>query len=472
MTQAARAGLAGRLFWPVALITAALMVWGIWRPYSFWVDEIFSVVAAGETPPDMFAHWILIDVHPPLYQLLLNAWVHAFGSSELAARSLSLLPGLAVVALAILLRRRRPELSGFCLFLLAMPWLVYNAQETRSYIYLYLLALTALYGLMSARRSLFLASLVLMSWLHYFGLFLALSLLFVQVVSAWRIRRGDLLAGLLMLTWLPLHLTFGNLLHNASGGFWIQVAGPGETLANLFSALSPACQLAWRVSHQIAWAYALVLLLWLGYFPWRHWRGHAVDRLDLQLSWSLLLFIGGIMVIDQFVPMSTQRNFLIAMPLMAWLLWRIARERLAGWRWSAFLLLWLVAQLGTAAALMQHKQSAVENYRGATQAVLALTAMGERGWYLDTCEIDRVYNSDAINNFYVDQLGGAGVHLRRLCTHDLPALPPGQVVLACHQMSFEALRALMPAGYAAHAMDAKGLCAVLAPAGVTLPPAR
>lgn len=456
-------GLAERLFWPVLAATALLVVWGVWSPYSFWVDEIFSVVAAGEPVGRMFSHWILFDVHPPVYQLLLNGWVHVFGQSELAVRSLSVLAALAVMALTVWLRTARRELTGFCLLLLAMPWFIYNAQEARSYIDLYLLALLALAGLLTGHRLLFLASLVLMSWTHYFGLFMAMSLLFVQVIMVWRIDWRDVITALCMLAWMPFHLAFGNLFDNASGGFWIQVGGPGETLANFFSALSPAFQQAWRVSHQVAWGYALILLAWLGYFPWRQWRGQIVARLDLQLSWTLLLFVTGIVVVDLVVPMSTQRNFLIAMPFMVFLLYRIVCDALPARLWPLFLGFWLMAQLGSAWVLMQHKQSSVENYRKTTQAVMALMDQGYQGRYLDSCEFDRRYNSDAINNFYLKRMDASGRELQRLCVGELGALQGRVAVLACHQMPLADLAARLPASFQAEAMDAKGLCTLIAP---------
>ncbi len=455
--------LSDRLFWPVLLLTFGLTVWGVWQPYSFWVDEIFSVVAAGEPVSRMFSHWILFDVHPPVYQLLLNGWVHVFGQSEPAVRSLSVLAALAVMVLAVWLRQVRRELTGFCLLLLAMPWFIYNAQEARSYIVLYLLALLALAGLLTGRRLLFLAGLVLMSWTHYFGLFMALSLLFVQVVMAWRVDWRDVITALGMLLWIPFHLALGNLFDNASGGFWIQVSGPGETLANLFSALSPAFQQAWRVSHQVAWGYALILLVWLGYFPWRQWRGHVVSLLDLQLSWTLLLFVAGIAVVDLVVPMSTQRNFLIAMPFLAFLLYRVICDALPVRVWPLFLGFWLMVQLGSAWALMQHKQSPVENYRKTTQAIMTLMNQGYQGRYLDSCQFDRRYNSDAINNFYLRRMDAGGRRLQRLCVSELAGLQGRVAVLSCHQMPLADLAARLPSGFQAEPMDAKGLCALVAP---------
>lgn len=454
---------ADRLLWPVSAAVALLVVWGIWTPYSFWLDEIFSVVAASESIADMFTRWVLIDVHPPLYQLLLNVWLQVFGADEPGARSLSLLSALLVVLGGLHLARRRRDLTGYVLMLLVMPWFCYNAQEARSYLLVYLFAFTALSGQLLGRHGLFLASLVLMAWTHYFGLFLAMSLLFVHMLLNWRWRRGEWLTALLMLSWLPVHLSWGSLLENADGGFWIQVSGPGETIANLFSAISPAFQQAWRLVPGVAWLYALLLVGWLGYFPWRQWRQGDVDKLDLQLSLSMALFVAGIIVVDQIVPMSTQRNFLVAMPAMIFLLYRSIRQ-LAGERgWTFLLCAWLLVQLAAGVVLMQHRQGEIENYRRTTLAAIAALDAGARGYYLDACADDRVYHSDALNNYYMRRLDHQGRSLQRLCRRDLSTLSGPVVVLACHQMPFPDLVARLPGRFSARAMDDKGLCALILP---------
>lgn len=452
-----------RLLWPLVLLVVMLAVWGVWQPYSLWLDEIFSVVAASESVADMFMRWILIDVHPPLYQLMLNAWVHALGAGEFAVRSLSTLSALLVVVLAVRLSRQRRDLTGYVLMLLVMPWFFYNAQEARSYILVYLFATLALYGQLVGRHGLFLAGLVLMSWTHYFGLFLAMALLFVHVVMAWRLTAAEVLTAVLMLSWLPVHMSQGTLLDNAGGGFWIQVSGPGETIANLFSAISPGFLQLWRLHGEVSWLYALVLMSWLGYFPWRQWRRGDVDRMDLQLSWSLLLFVSGIVVVDHIVSMSTSRNFLVAMPAMIFLLYRVARQTLGASSWSLVLCGWLLVQVVSGVVLMQHKHSEIENYRKATAAVLSAMDTGARGYYLDTCAAGHLYNSDAMNNYYMARFDVRGRRLEHLCQSALPALAGDVVVMACHQMPMTALAAMLPAGFHAVPMDAKGLCSVILP---------
>lgn len=450
-----------RLLLPLALMVIALSAWGVWHPYSYWIDEIFSVAAAQESLPDMLSRWILGDVHPPLYQFALNAWVSLFGSTEAATRSLSLAGAVAAVALTLDLVRRRPELAGFGLLVLVLPWTAYNAQEVRSYVFLYLFALLALRATLLGHERSFCVALVLLAWTHYFGLFLGLSLLFARVVMQRRMSGQELLAALGMLLWLPLHLSFGRLFNHASGGFWIVVDGPEETVANLFSAISPGFEQVARLLPSLSWLYVILLLPVLGYFPWRALRGHVVDALDLQLALALATFVVGIVVVDVFVPMSTKRNFIAVMPLLTFMLFRIGSDLLSRRLLAAAIGLWLGVQLSSAAILMVHKHSEVENYRRATQTMIGLLDRGYTGYYLEACNSGSVYNNAVINNFYLRAFDTKGRQLQALCLDTLPRDSRQVAVLACHQRPFDALVKALPPGYRASPMDAKGLCAVI-----------
>ncbi len=450
-----------RLLLPLALVVALLSAWGIWRPYSYWVDEIFSVAAARESVHDMFSRWILGDVHPPLYQLLLNGWVALFGTSEAATRSLSLAGALAAVALTVNLARRRPDMAGFAVMLLVLPWVAYNAQEVRSYVFIYLLALFALQATLLERERSFLVALVLLAWTHYFGLFLGLSLLFARVVMRRRLSLAECLTAFAMLLWMPIHMAFGRLLKHAAGGFWIVVDGPDDSIANLFSTISPGFEQAARLWPLLSWGYMLLLLPVLGYFPWRRLRGHAVSALDLQLTLALATFVVGIVVVDLVVPMSTPRNFIVVLPLLTWVLFRIGSDALPGRLMTAAMLVWLLVQLASGAILVRHKHSEVENYRRATQEMVRLLDQGYAGYFLEPCHSIGVYNNAAINNFYLQALDGRGRKLQAVCLDTLPHDPARVAIMACHQMPFDRLTQVLPAGYHAYPMDAKGLCAVI-----------
>ena len=102
---------------------------------SFWYDEGTSVVLAGRDLPTI-ARDAAADIHPPLYYFLLHYWTAAFGMSEVAARSLSVVLGVLLVGVTWLLGRRLLGVwTALAAALLAAvsPVAVYYAQETRMY---------------------------------------------------------------------------------------------------------------------------------------------------------------------------------------------------------------------------------------------------------------------------------------------------------------------------------------------------
>ena len=118
----------------VIVIAAALRVAGIDR-LALWWDEGWSIYFAGLPVAEMFEATSL-DIHPPLYYLLLRWWAEVLGYSAAAARALSVLAGLGVVALGWALARRllggRTAVLAALLLALA-PAHVFHSQEARMY---------------------------------------------------------------------------------------------------------------------------------------------------------------------------------------------------------------------------------------------------------------------------------------------------------------------------------------------------
>ncbi len=118
---------------------------------SFWSDEGNSIAQAMRSLPEIWTHAAL-DIHPPLYYMLLHAWTRAFGTSEFAIRSLSAVAGVAVVLLVWLLARRLwGSATARAAGVLAAfhPALVYYAQEARMYIFVVLWATLAAYAFLT-----------------------------------------------------------------------------------------------------------------------------------------------------------------------------------------------------------------------------------------------------------------------------------------------------------------------------------
>ncbi|MFL5926456.1 MAG: glycosyltransferase family 39 protein [Gaiellaceae bacterium] len=168
-----------------ALVALSLFIRTRQLNAGFWIDEGISVGLAHH-------HWSSIpsllrqDGSPPAYYMLLGLWIRAFGDTEQATHTLSLLFGLACIPLAYAAARaifdRRTGLV--CALLAALnPFLTYYAQETRMYELEAFLSLVIAWayveGIVRGRRlwaAIFVPSTALMVYTHNWGLFLCLGL--------------------------------------------------------------------------------------------------------------------------------------------------------------------------------------------------------------------------------------------------------------------------------------------------------
>ena len=142
-----------------------------------WFDEMFSVDAARRGWGDLLAFIAEDAVHPPLFYLLLKAWITIGGESLLWLRLLPvLLSILALIPLSLLCRelKLRPAETNLAIALMAVNgFLAYYAREVRMYSLLFLLTACALLTFWrvlrgSPRLALFLADLLLV-YTHYYG---------------------------------------------------------------------------------------------------------------------------------------------------------------------------------------------------------------------------------------------------------------------------------------------------------------
>ena len=90
--------------WVLVMMLALIVrFYDISLPY-FWTDEAFSALVGVQSPERIWFH-LGHDVHPPLYFLILHAWMSVFGEGVVAIRALSALAGVATVALGVWLMR-------------------------------------------------------------------------------------------------------------------------------------------------------------------------------------------------------------------------------------------------------------------------------------------------------------------------------------------------------------------------------
>lgn len=128
----------------VLCLAAFLRLWGIdARP--IWYDEGYSVMLAGHSPAQI---WYLtgLDVHPPLYYVLLHYWMASVGVTEQGVRGLSVVCGVVTVLLGYWLARLLSTQRGAvlaALLLTCLPIAVRYSQEARMYALLMVWSLAA-----------------------------------------------------------------------------------------------------------------------------------------------------------------------------------------------------------------------------------------------------------------------------------------------------------------------------------------
>jgi hypothetical protein len=123
-------------------IAAGILRFATLGTQSYWEDEGYTVQAVDGG----FGHLLHLvartESNPPLYYALAWAWAHAFGTGEVALRSLSALFGTLLVPVAYLLARTvagRGAALAAAVLVAVNPLLVWYSQEARNYALLALL---------------------------------------------------------------------------------------------------------------------------------------------------------------------------------------------------------------------------------------------------------------------------------------------------------------------------------------------
>jgi uncharacterized membrane protein len=146
-----------RLTQPLFVWLIVLAAWGL-RVFelgaqSLWYDEAFSVLVA-RADWATAARLLSVDLHPPLYYLVLRAGLVALGSSEFAVRFVSVIPAVLMVPLMwVLARRLFDRLTAHLAAALVClsPLFVWYAREARMYSQATMLGLAATYTLVRAQ---------------------------------------------------------------------------------------------------------------------------------------------------------------------------------------------------------------------------------------------------------------------------------------------------------------------------------
>ena len=142
-------------YWGYIFLFAIVVLAVFLRVYDIsakdvWCDEANSVIIAELNPSGIITR-MSYDASPPLYYLLLHYWMYAFGETELALRSLSVLFGiLLIIAVYFIGKRIFSEKVGLYAALIASvaPIHIMYSQQIRMYTLLSLMSLMSMYYLL------------------------------------------------------------------------------------------------------------------------------------------------------------------------------------------------------------------------------------------------------------------------------------------------------------------------------------
>jgi hypothetical protein len=398
----------------------------IWQPYSYWLDELYSVTASALPFTEMFRA-MLTDVHPPLYQVLLWVWIRVVSDHESVVRGFSLFCSLsAAIYLFLWSKRLDPWTRVLILAFFTTSWLfVYYSQEARSYSLLLLLATLQIGAFASDDGSAkkfgeILCISMLLAWTHYFGLVLAgtvLCWLFFQYFKNYRRLTLVCIVGIAALAWPLAELFWGSLGSKTGGKFWIQVDGPIGTLAIFIQAMAPVLK-TWGAARGVA-LYVFCGIALISLIGWRFRQASLIrnefeKQTILKLSFCLICCLAIIMAIDLHTPISTERNYIALLPVFS-VLCGLAAGTLAASRYAALVVLaltivWGKMQLEYSHNLLLAKWTPLQNWRVCAEYIIKNAPKGQN-YYLRLSDADDV---DRVFNYYVKRLSSGAMSLQRI----------------------------------------------------------
>lgn len=229
------------IFLPIILIISALLRFYNNTAIALWHDEAFSALYI-RYPLEEMMQRIILDVHPPLYYLILRGWSYFAGHSLLSLRLLSIFFGVLTVWAGYALVRaafKNKRLALISAAVLAVnPFQIQYALEARMYTLGTFLALASSYLLLKATDpesavskkkywALYGITVAAAFYTHYYLFFtIAAQAAYIFLASIkWRTFRllvsgilAYILAAILYLPWVPSLLA---QVSRVSESFWI-----------------------------------------------------------------------------------------------------------------------------------------------------------------------------------------------------------------------------------------------------------
>ena len=432
------------LFIPICGIYLATE--NIWRSYSYWLDELISVTVSQLSLSESFIA-ILNDVHPPLYQLTLSAWLNIFGESEFSSRSLSLACALsAFIYLASWAKRLElMEKISILVFFSSSYLFPYYAQEARPYAMLLLFStvLTCQFLEYDGSNNKFIKIIImclLTGFAHYFGMLLSGIVLCWMFFVEKKLNVRLLLISLTLvalIAWPIAQYLYGGLGNKAGGSFWIQVNGPLDTFAIIYQSLwqdSPIY--SWRGLFELA---VIVIVLYSAFLFYFRNRGKSNDQLNkykqyyTKLAFIFFSVVTLATLADLHTPISTVRNYIALLPAIAiffgMAIFELYQSPRMGLICVIFLALWGAARLWDCYHAMTYKWTPVQNWKKSSEFMQKSVNSQMHYYYIQSGHKDQEAMMRRVFNFYVKKHSNGEINLTRIGPADLNSLSQPYVIL-------------------------------------------
>ncbi|MFA5519436.1 MAG: glycosyltransferase family 39 protein [Spirochaetota bacterium] len=385
-----------------------LAIFGIWKPYSYWIDELYSVTASEISFVDMFKNLVLYDVHPPLYQVILKIWIGLFGSIETVTRTLSLIFSLS--SLVVFVKYFYKNLSKYTAiisisFFTSNFLFIYYSQETRSYsmmlflsTILTILAIDKIINDTNKKTIFYIAIFsILLSMTHHFGLIYTGFVLFFLLVYLKNIKEQLLIivSGLLSLSWIVFHYLFGNLGIRTGGNFWIKSDGVLTTIFTYVDAMLPQLSTVIRImfNYQKILISILTILVFVVFY---YLISKKIEKNKISfilkdsnknknvfifMIFIIIGFVFLIAMIDLHTPISTTRNYIVLLPITSLLIGFIFSSFPRNVLFSLFIIGLLYASLLYSYKKISSKQYPIQNPKEATIFIEENKLLKNRSFY-------------------------------------------------------------------------------------------
>lgn len=303
---------------------------------SLEYDELFTAITVNPalSLSQIISQYLIIDVHPPLFNILLWGWTHiAPWTSEISLHIPSLLYSLLTLGIGWFCFPRRFGKTARILFILLLSCSATNlhyASQARSYSLLLLLStgfmFSALHILDCLHRNLKLANRswllyaglgLLLSYTHYFGLAVFCSVSVLLVGWMWYTRHisNKLLVAmvgvfLLACLWLIPNLLYNLQIGRFSGNWWAQQY-------TLLALLVEFSQFLFTGEQITAWIGIFNIFVWL-YFV-KHLKNPDYQNNQYELIFlvgTVVMVLVGALVISIKAFMMVPRFFTSVLPFM------------------------------------------------------------------------------------------------------------------------------------------------------------